>query len=64
VLQHEMYAIRGESPVPGSVGAAMRVEVQLTNRGRTYDVPFTVVRGPGGLWFIEKIGLEAITGAP
>jgi hypothetical protein len=64
VLQHEMYAVRGETAVPGRVGNAMRVEVQLTNRGRTYDVPFTVVRGPGARWFIEQIGLEAVTGAP
>jgi hypothetical protein len=63
VLENERFEIRGENPVPGSVGASVRVDVRLHNRGRTYNVPFTTVRGPRDRWYVEQVALEAITGA-
>ncbi len=63
VLEYQRFEIGGESPIPGSVGSSVRVDVRLQNRGRTYDVPFTTVRGPNDRWFVEQVALEAITGA-
>ncbi len=63
VLQHEAFVVRGESPVPGRVGNAVELDVRLTQRGQEYVVPFTVVRGPQQRWFVERIGLETITGS-
>lgn len=63
VLENERFEIRGESSVPGSVGASVRVDVRLRNRGRIYDVPFTTVRGPRDRWYVEQVALEAVTGA-
>jgi hypothetical protein len=63
VLEHDRFAIRDESPVPGSATGEVGFTVQLTSRGHSSDVPFTVVRGPAGRWFVEKIGLEAVTAA-
>jgi hypothetical protein len=64
ILQHERFEIRSEAPVPGRVGNAIQLDVNLIQRGRQYLVPFTAVRGPGDRWFVEQIRLEAITGRP
>lgn len=64
VLEHERFEVRAQRPVPGRVGNAILVEVALTQRGREYAVPFTVVRGPGERWYIEEVRVEAITGRP
>ena len=61
VLEHSTFAVQGENPVPGRAGAAVQMPVRLTQRGREYTVPFTAVRGPDGRWFIEQIGVEAVT---
>lgn len=61
VLQNEGFTIRGEEPVPGRVGAAVRSMVRITHNGRATDVPFTMVRGPEGRWFVEEIAVEAVT---
>jgi hypothetical protein len=64
VLQHERFAVRSQAPVPGRVGNAISLDVAITQQGREYVVPFTVVRGPGERWFVEQVRLEAITGRP
>jgi hypothetical protein len=64
ILEHERFAIRDQSPVPGSATGEMGLTVQVTNRGRSTDVPFTTVRGPDGRWYVEKVQLEAVTAAP
>jgi hypothetical protein len=64
ILEHERFAIRDQSPVPGSATGEMGLTVQVTNHGRTIDVPFTTVRGSDGRWYVEKIQLEAVTAAP
>lgn len=61
VLENERFVIRDETPIPGSVGEAVRLTVQIRNRGRTLDVPFVTVRGPGGRWFVEQIDVQAVT---
>lgn len=64
VLQNNGYTIRGEEPIPGRTGGAVRVTVQLQQGNRRPDVPFTVVRGPDSRWFVEQVGVEAVTSAP
>jgi hypothetical protein len=61
VLEHTSFVVQGEAPVPGRAGAAVQLPVRLVQRGREYLVPITAVRGPEGRWFIEQIGVEAIT---
>ncbi|HEV2147252.1 MAG TPA: hypothetical protein VGR37_07600 [Longimicrobiaceae bacterium] len=61
VLQNEGYTIRGEEPIPGRMGSAVRVTAQLRQGNRRPDVPFVVVRGPDSRWFLEQVGLEAVT---
>lgn len=64
ILQNDGYTIRGEEPVPGRMGAAVRVTVQLRQGNRRPDVPFVTVRGPDSRWFVEQVGVEAVTSAP
>lgn len=61
LLEHERYTIGNPSPVPGRTGGAVKFDVQLIQRGREYTVPFTTVRANDGRWFVERIGVEAIT---
>lgn len=64
VLEHTRFAVQAGNPVPGRAGTAVQLPVRLVQRGREYTVPFTAVRGPQGRWFIEQIGVEAITAQP
>lgn len=64
VLQNEGYTIRGEEPIPGRIGAAVRVNVQLHQGSRRPSVPFVAVRGPDARWFVEQVGVESITSTP
>jgi len=61
LLTHDGFAVGGGSPLPGRGGNALRYEVALSAGTRSYLVPFTAVRGPRGRWYVEDIGLEAIT---
>lgn len=61
VLDSESHTILSAEPIPGSVGAQVRLMVQIRQRGRSYRVPFTTIRGPGGRWFVEVIDVEAVT---
>jgi hypothetical protein len=62
VLEHEGFELRPQRPVPGRVGNAIQIDVDLTQRGQEFTVPFIVVRGPAQRWYIEEVRLEAITG--
>lgn len=64
VLQNQGYTIRGEEPIPGRIGTAVRVNVQLQQGNRRPEVPFVAVRGPDSRWFVEQVAVEAITAAP
>lgn len=61
VLQNEGFTLRAEEPVPGRTGAAVRVTVQLQQGARRPVVPFVAVRGPDARWFVEQVGVEAVT---
>lgn len=62
LLQHDGFVLYRETPVPGRAGAAVEVGVRLNRDGSNIDVPFTTVRGRGGRWFVERVGVEAVTG--
>ena len=64
VLAHDGFVIAGGSAVPGRTGSAMTFDVTLRRGGRTFQVPFTAVRGPSDRWYVEQFAVEAITGAP
>lgn len=64
VLRHRSYTIGNQAQVPGRSGAAVRMNVRLVNERSTFDVPFIVVRGPEGRWFVEQVDVEAVTNAP
>ena len=64
VLQNQGYTIRGEEPIPGRIGAAVRVNVSLQQGNRRPEVPFVAVRGPDARWFVEQVAVEAITSTP
>lgn len=62
LLQHERFTVGAPSPVPGRAGEAVQFNVLLVQRGQQYTVPFMAVRAKdGGRWFVERIGVEAIT---
>ena len=61
VLQHDSFVLGREGPVPGRIGAAVRFPAEIMNQGRAFVVPITVVRGPGGRWFVEQVDLQAVT---
>lgn len=61
ILQHDGFIVGNGSPVPGRTNDALAFEVILTRGSRNYRVPFTAVRGPQNRWFVEEVGVEAIT---
>ena len=60
ILENQRFVIRDEQAVPGRMGQAVQLTVQLTQRGRARDVPFVVVKS-GNRWYVEQIDLEKIT---
>jgi hypothetical protein len=62
LLDHDGFVVGSGSPVPGRSGDAMRFDVALRRGPQTVQVPFTVVRGPQARWFVEQLGVEALTG--
>ena len=63
ILKHERFAIVNEEQIPGRMGEAVRMTVNITNRGQRKAVPFTVVRS-GTAWLVEQVDLERITRLP
>jgi hypothetical protein len=63
VLEHDRFVIRNESPVPGRIGSAVRLMVEITQRNRTRQVPFVAVRS-GTTWLVEQVDLERVTRDP
>jgi hypothetical protein len=61
ILENQSFSISGEEPVAGRPGSAVRMTVRLVQKGGRRDVPFVVVRGPEGRWFVEEVGVEALT---
>jgi len=62
ILQNDRFVIRDQSQIPGRP-EAVQFNVQLTQRGQAYDVPFVVVRS-GERWFVEQVDLERLTRRP
>ncbi len=60
ILENTRFVIRDEQAVPGRMGQAVQLTVQLTQRGRARDVPFVVVKS-GDRWYVEQIDLEKVT---
>jgi hypothetical protein len=63
VLDYDSYIVGTGNPVPGRVGGAERFTVRMRKGARNFEVPFTVVRGPGERWFVEQVDVESVTGA-
>lgn len=61
ILRHDDYRIVGEGLVPGRIGKAVQIVVQLTIDGSEINVPFTVVHSEKDGWLIERFNAEAIT---
>lgn len=61
VLAHDSFVLGQSRPVPGRIGRAEMFTVIIQARGSTFEVPFTVVRGPNGRWFVEQVDLQAVT---
>ena len=62
VLQNEDYRVGGDQRVPGRANPTTRVAVTLQKNGNSLtDIPFVVVQGRGGEWFVEEIGLDQVT---
>jgi hypothetical protein len=61
LLENESFVVGSGTPVPGRTGGALLFNVVLVRRGRTIEVPFTAVAGNDGRWFVEQVGVEAIT---
>ena len=61
ILEHDGFVVGNSSPVPGRLNEAFVYEVIVTLGAQNNRVPFTVVQGPRGRWFVEQVGVEAIT---
>lgn len=61
VLENTGFTILNEQPIPGTVGQGVRLTAQIRKGNQGFNVPFTTVKGPGERWFVETVGLEAIT---
>ncbi len=64
LLQSEDYRVVGQNIVPGRVGQALELVVRLTQGGKQYTVPVTVVRDRSGQWLVEKIDMGPLTQRP
>jgi len=63
ILVNDRFVIRREEPIPGRMGEAVTLTVDVTRGGATSQVPFTVVRS-GGYWLVENVMLERVTRNP
>jgi hypothetical protein len=61
LLQHEDYTVVSEARVAGRQHPTTRIGVNLVIQGRDItDVPFLVVQGKSGQWYVEEIDLEKV----
>jgi hypothetical protein len=62
ILANESYELSQPRPIPGRVGRAVQVDVNLrTAGGGVILIPFTAVNGARGVWYVENVGLESAT---
>lgn len=61
IMKYDDYRVSREESVAGRMNDASRIWVDFTVSGtRVADVPFVVVRGPGGQWLVEEIDLQRL----
>ncbi len=64
VLKNEDYRLLSDERVPGRNHPTTRVAVTLQKNGSSLaGIPFVVVQGKDGAWFVEEIGLDVVTAA-
>jgi hypothetical protein len=61
ILENERFVIRPGEGIPGRGPEVTQVAVQITQQGRTKEVPFVVVRSASGGWLVEQVDLQAVT---
>jgi hypothetical protein len=61
ILHNERYVIQGEQSIPGRGADVSQLTVQITQQGKTTNVPFVVVRAATGGWLVEQVDLQAVT---
>jgi hypothetical protein len=65
IVRFEDYRVTREETEAGRMAEARRIWVNFTvNGGQVTDVPFVVVKGPGGQWFVEEIDLQRLMARP
>lgn len=64
LVQSDDYKLLGQTIVPGRVGEAVQVDVNLTQGDKTLRVPFIVVHAKSGDWLVEQIDTKALTQRP
>lgn len=57
-LRHDRFAVLSES---NAAGGRRVMSVQVTKGALTKSTNFTLVPGPQGRWFVEKVDLEPLT---
>ncbi|MGH7483439.1 MAG: hypothetical protein ACRELV_14900 [Longimicrobiales bacterium] len=60
VLRHNDFQLRGERIVPGRLGEAVELIVNIETDDRTALIPFTVVQYREDQWLIEQIDLDPL----
>ncbi|MEZ4422418.1 MAG: hypothetical protein R3E98_03345 [Gemmatimonadota bacterium] len=62
VLASQRYQLGADERVAGRERPTTRLQVTLTKEGREVEgIPFVVVQGGSGSWYIEEIGLDRVT---
>lgn len=64
LLQSDDYQVVGQNIVPGRVGEALDLMVRLSQNGKQYTVPVTVVHDRAGNWLVERIDMAPLTQRP
>jgi hypothetical protein len=62
ILRHQDFNVAGEEIVPGRIGSAVLIRMELHFTDRTALVPFTVVRSRRDGWLVEGFDPAPITG--
>ena len=61
IVRFEDYRVTREESVAGRMDEARRIWVDFTvNQAQVTNVPFVVVKGPGGQWLVEEVDLQRL----
>ncbi len=64
LLESQDYQVQGQNIVPGRVGEAVQLTVQLKQGGRAISVPVTMVKTSQGDWLVEQVDMAPLTRRP